>query len=240
MDPFDQIGRENSAVSSAHQSMITASAPTEQAHGGAPAAGLEPLCQGDDRLGQLEKKMYSRSKVSGHWEVQEPTTICVENLVYAVPARQLCPGSSLQCFSSKQSRVLLNGVSLIARPSEVLVIVGPSGSGKTTLLNAIALRSPENCMMDGQITYNGQSQTRRGVRSLLNYVMARDVLLCYLTVYETLVSAAELKLPHLSKAERLQRVEAVIASMELEHCRNTYVGGEWKKGLSTGTFYRVS
>lgn len=180
-------------------------------------------------------------KASSFWTTKNPVTITVKDLVYAIPKNELLHGVASRCFKqTTPSRVLLDRVSMIARPGELLVIVGPSGSGKTTLLNALALRTPTGCIIEGHIKYNGRIQSSRRIRSIVNYVMARDVLLCYLTVYETLTSAAELKLPHLSATERLARVETVLTSMELHHCRDMYIGGEWKKGLSTGELKRVS
>lgn len=108
------------------------------------------------------------------------------------------------------------------------------GGGKTTLLNALAMRAPDWCIPSGEIKFNGQMETKETVKATMNYVMAHDKLLPYLTVFETLASAADLKLAHLPKEERRARVECVLTDMCLEKCRDTYIGGEWRQGVSTG------
>lgn len=109
-----------------------------------------------------------------------------------------------------------------------------TGSGKTTLLNILAKRSPSSRVPVGCVQFHGYSETNTSSKPSVNYVMAHEKMLPYLTVHETLVSMADLKIPHLPKEERRLRVEAIIESMSLERCRNSFIGGEWKKGISTG------
>ena len=48
--------------------------------------------------------------------------------------------------------VVLNDVTLLADPGELLVVVGPSGSGKSTLLRVIAGMTPANT---GEVLIDG-------------------------------------------------------------------------------------
>lgn len=187
-----------------------------------------------------QKGSVDYSKVTP-WQCQNPTTITVKDLLYVVPDKELLPGCTTTCGIGERNssdlignKVLLDRINMIARPGELLAIVGPSGGGKTTLLNVLALRSPAWRIPSGHVTFNGQFETKESVKSMVNYVMAHDKMLPYLTVYETLVSVADLKLPELSKKQRLLRVETVIEDMCLTKCRNMYIGGEWRKGISTG------
>lgn len=188
----------------------------------------------------IKRDTYSSSPF---WKCLHPVTITVKDLIYAVPEKEILPGCNTTCcIGSKNSsddligkKILLDSVSMIARPGELLAIVGPSGGGKTTLLNVLAMRSPACRVPSGHAKFNGHLETKNSVKSTVNYVMAHDKMLPYLTVYETLVSAADLKLPHQTKAERLSRVQSVMRDMGLERCRNTYIGGEWRKGISTGS-----
>lgn len=60
------------------------------------------------------------------------------------------------------------------------------------------------------------------------------------TVYETLVFAAECRMPrHSSKEEKLARVEEVISALDLEKARDTVVGDELLRGVSSGERKRL-
>lgn len=62
-----------------------------------------------------------------------------------------------------------------------------------------------------------------------------------LSVFETIRYSALLRLPStMSRAEKLQRVESVIASLGLSGCRDTWIGDTVNKGISGGERKRVS
>ncbi|OAE22674.1 hypothetical protein AXG93_2675s1070 [Marchantia polymorpha subsp. ruderalis] len=68
-----------------------------------------------------------------------------------------------------------------------------------------------------------------------------DILYAHLTVRETLVCAALLRLPReLSRKEKLRRAQDVITELGLERCHNTMVGGSYVRGVSGGERKRVS
>ena len=54
--------------------------------------------------------------------------------------------------STKQTRRLLDDISLVIEPGEFVVIFGTSGSGKSTLLDALNGRRPAT---GGKVLYNG-------------------------------------------------------------------------------------
>lgn len=62
-----------------------------------------------------------------------------------------------------------------------------------------------------------------------------------LTVHETLYFAAMLRLPRtMTKAQKVERVDAVITALGLQHCKNTIIGGFFKRGISGGERKRTS
>ncbi len=62
-----------------------------------------------------------------------------------------------------------------------------------------------------------------------------DLLYETLTVYETLYFAAMLRLPkYMTRADKIERVNAVISSLGLERCRDTIIGGELCISQGTG------
>ena len=82
--------------------------------------------------------------------------------------------------------------------------------------------------------------TKRAKRSL-GFVLQDDLLYEALTVWETLYYAAMLRLPRtMSTAEKKERVGEVIAALGLAKCRDTIIGGFFRRGISGGERKRVS
>ena len=59
---------------------------------------------------------------------------------------------------------------------------------------------------------------------LAGYVMQDDILYEYFTPREALNFAADLKLAHISKEERMARVENMIETLGLKNAANTLIG----------------
>ncbi|KAK0243883.1 P-loop containing nucleoside triphosphate hydrolase protein [Armillaria nabsnona] len=119
-------------------------------------------------------------------------------------------------------------------------IIGSSGSGKTTLLNVLSRRMhSSNLAVHGQILYSNSPS----ISSITHaYVTQTDILLPTLTVRETLMYAADLRLPaSITRVKRAQLVEEIVLELGLKECANTPVGdGFRRKGCSGGERRRVS
>jgi len=158
-------------------------------------------------------------------------------VVYSLNLRTT-KGGCLAPHEPKPTRTVLNGVSGVVRPGELLAMLGPSGSGKTTLLTALAGRFPGK--VSGTITYNGQPFSSSMKRNT-GFVSQDDVLYPHLTVLETLTYAALLRLPkELSKQDKVEQAEMIIVDLGLTRCRNSVVGGTLIRGVSGGERKRVS
>jgi multiple sugar transport system ATP-binding protein len=82
----------------------------------------------------------------------------------------------------------LRGVTLLARPGEVLAVVGPSGSGKTTALRAVAGLQPVRC---GRVLVAGQDVTGVAVaRRDVAMVFREGALVPFLDVAANLTRSA--------------------------------------------------
>ncbi|KAJ7943231.1 ABC transporter family protein [Quillaja saponaria] len=167
-----------------------------------------------------------------------PVTLKFEDVAYSINLKT----TKTSCFSRhepKQSRSILNGVTGIVRPGELLAMLGPSGSGKTTLLTALAGRLPVK--FTGTITYNGQPFSSYMKRKT-GFVTQDDVLYPHLTVLETLTYTALLRLPKvLAKEQKIEQAEVVIMELGLTRCRNSVIGGgALFRGISGGERKRVS
>ncbi|XP_022982855.1 ABC transporter G family member 22-like isoform X1 [Cucurbita maxima] len=134
---------------------------------------------------------------------------------------------------------ILNGITGLVNPGEVLALMGPSGSGKTTLLNLLGGRLIRSTV-GGSITYNDQPYNKF-LKSRVGFVMQEDVLFPHLTVKETLRYAALLRLPKtLTKEQKEKRAVDVIYELGLERCQDTMIGGSFVRGVSGGERRRVS
>lgn len=135
----------------------------------------------------------------------------------------------------------INKLNLRVRSGKMLAVIGSSGCGKTSLLDIITCRDEGGTMTSGQILINGKPNTPRVVRKTIAHVRQDDRLLPHLTVRETLVFVAKLRLPtHFTKTQRDKRVDDVIAELRLRQCANTRVGNDYVRGVSGGERRRVS
>ncbi|KAM5569976.1 hypothetical protein ABKV19_017153 [Rosa sericea] len=136
-------------------------------------------------------------------------------------------------------RMILQGLTGLAQPGEVLAIMGPSGCGKSTLLDALAGRLSSSTQQRGKILINGRKETLAFGTSA--YVTQDDTLMTTLTVREVVYYSAQLQLPNsMPKAQKMERAETTIREMGLQDSMNTRVGGWSRKGLSGGQKRRVS
>jgi len=137
-------------------------------------------------------------------------------------------------------RKLLNRVSGSVH-GKFLAIMGGSGSGKTTLLNYLARRMQRQMkMQEGASQLNGVEYSRSHLKAISGYVQQDDLLFGNLTVEETLQYSARLRLPsYVTSEERAMRIEDALTKLGLQHCRNTIIGDELKRGVSGGERKRV-
>ncbi|KAL3503862.1 hypothetical protein ACH5RR_033703 [Cinchona calisaya] len=139
-----------------------------------------------------------------------------------------------------QGRTILNGITGVASPGEILAILGPSGSGKSTLLNALAGRLQHNHGLVGTVLANNRKLSKT-VLKRTGFVAQDDVLYPHLTVRETLVFCSLLRLPNsLTKKEKISVADSVITELGLEKCGNTIIGNSFIRGVSGGERKRVS
>ncbi|KAA8527088.1 hypothetical protein F0562_008683 [Nyssa sinensis] len=177
-----------------------------------------------------------------------PIFLKFEDVEYKVRIAQASSDNPVKAVVSKVAsqlnmeqdnyKQILKGITGSIGPVETLALMGPSGSGKTTLLKIIGGRLHEN--VKGTITYNGIPYNP-ALKRRIGFVTQDDVLFPQLTVEETLVFAAFLRLPSsMSPRQKYERVEMIVKELGLERCRHTRVGGGFIKGISGGERKRTS
>ncbi|XP_065849211.1 ABC transporter G family member STR-like [Euphorbia lathyris] len=171
------------------------------------------------------------------------------------PARKMVPGHGLEfknvCYSVKKKQkkdgvwitkeaYLLNDISGQALRGEVMAIMGPSGAGKSTFLDALAGRIAQGSLQ-GSVRIDGKAVSTSYMKMISSYVMQDDQLFAMLTVFETFMFAAEVRLsPSISRAEKQQRVYELLDQLGLTSAAHTYIGDEGRRGVSGGERRRVS
>jgi ATP-binding cassette, subfamily G (WHITE), member 1 len=77
------------------------------------------------------------------------------------------------------------------RGYELSAIMGPSGSGKSTMLNILSGFTSKH--IGGIIKVNGNIANQKTIRRKSSYIMQENILHRFLTVYETMSFAINLK-----------------------------------------------
>lgn len=128
---------------------------------------------------------------------------------------------------------ILQDISLVIEPREMVVVVGQSGSGKTTLMNAFSGFYPAS---EGEVVVNGVNIYRNfdEIRQHIGYVPQQDIIHKELTIWEALDYAARLRMPpDTSRAERHARIQQTLKDLDLAHRKDVPIaqlsGGQQKR-----------
>lgn len=134
---------------------------------------------------------------------------------------------------------LLHSISADILPASLTAVIGVSGSGKTTFLDALSNRLTGRARIhQGIALFNG----RPGLSHVQHaYLAQKDVFIPTITVRETLLYAASLRLPPpIGSRERRTIVENIIDELGLSKCADTRVGNSRNRGCSGGEKRRLS
>ncbi|KAI7878202.1 hypothetical protein K492DRAFT_149793 [Lichtheimia hyalospora FSU 10163] len=145
------------------------------------------------------------------------------------------------CISYKVGKQpILNGITGMVRSGEVMAIMGPSGSGKTTLLDILAKR-PKMGTVIGDVYVNGHTVSPSDYKRLVGYVDQEDTMIPTLTVYETILYSALLRLPRsMSKAAKKFRVMEVMQELGIDNIKDSKIGQPGERSISGGERRRVA
>ncbi|KAM7522495.1 hypothetical protein LguiA_012397 [Lonicera macranthoides] len=137
---------------------------------------------------------------------------------------------------------LLRNISGAFRPGILTALVGVSGAGKTTLMDVLAGRKTGG-YIEGSINISGYPKNQETFARVSGYCEQNDIHSPYVTVYESLLYSAWLRLAAdvnketrkaiVSATEVVMFVEQVMDLVELNPIRNALVGLPGVDGLST-------
>lgn len=140
-----------------------------------------------------------------------------------------------------KGKTILHGIQGVCRPGEVTAIMGASGAGKTTFLDILA-RKNKRGQASGNFFVNGETVSDTDYKNVVGFVDQEDTMLPTLTVHETILNSALLRLPRdMTRASKEQRVFEVEKELGIHHIRDSLIGSEEGKGrgISGGEKRRV-
>jgi len=128
---------------------------------------------------------------------------------------------------------LLQDVTGSFRPGVLTALIGVSGAGKTTLMDVLAGRKTGG-YVEGDIRISGFPKRQATFTRIAGYCEQNDIHSPQVTVFESLVYSATLRLPQEIKMDSKMRfVEEVMELVELKAIRDSLVGLPGLTGLST-------
>lgn len=130
-------------------------------------------------------------------------------LTYTVNTKKQVEGKLM-----KQEVDLLHNITGYAPKGCVTAVMGPSGAGKSTFLDGLAGRIASGSLK-GRVSLDGLEMSPSFIKRTSAYIMQDDRLFPMLTVYETLMFAADFRLGPISMSTKKQRVENLIDQLGL-------------------------
>ncbi|KAF3903928.1 hypothetical protein ABW21_db0203907 [Orbilia brochopaga] len=154
----------------------------------------------------------------------KPASLHFEDISYAVNGKQI-----------------LTGVHGAVNPGQVMAIMGASGAGKTTFLDILA-RKNKRGTVGGKILVNGLAVSDDEYREVIGFVDQEDTCMPTLTVYETILNSALLRLPRdMDFQSKKTRVMEVMSQLGVLGIQDSLIGSEeGERGISGGERRRVS
>jgi ABC transport system ATP-binding/permease protein len=217
---------------------------------------LKIFCDYDKRIGQLEVIEADRPILVGETPVRisaplkDGDTIRIDigqflrcnfseriieeerNIIRSLEVREVT-----HRFSNGE--IGLEGISFDLTRGELVCVMGASGSGKSTLLTVLAGQLQPS---SGQVFLNGQSlyPNLDALKRYISHIPQEDAFDEHLTIGENLQFAAAMRSPHLSRRDRMRRLEGKLVELGLGERRDAVVGSAIKKTLSGGERKRLN
>lgn len=139
------------------------------------------------------------------------------------------------------SKEILSGIQGASTPGQITAIMGASGAGKTSFLDILARKNKRGAV-NGDFYVNGEQIGDSDFKSMIGFVDQEDTMLATLTVHETILTSALLRLPRdMSRAAKEQRVIEVEKQLGIYHIKDQLIGSEEGngRGISGGEKRRV-
>jgi ABC-type multidrug transport system ATPase subunit/ABC-type multidrug transport system permease subunit len=176
------------------------------------------------RYGAIRLADQDDDEVAKLMASHKPASLQFEDLSYTLNGKQI-----------------ISGICGIARPGQLMAIMGASGAGKSTFLDILA-RKNKRGQVDGSFYVNGEKIPDDNYRSVIGFVDQEDAMFPTLTVHETIMTSALLRLPRdMGISVKEQRVYEVEHQLGIYHIKDQMIGSEEGngRGISGGEKRRV-
>ncbi|KAI5454303.1 FAD-dependent urate hydroxylase [Naganishia albida] len=153
-----------------------------------------------------------------------PATLHFENLSYSI-----------------NNKAILTDITGSVSPGQVMAILGSSGAGKSTFLDILA-RKDKRGRVTGRLHINGSEIDDDALyRRVIGFVDQEDTLMPTLTVYETVLYSAVLRLPReMSLEAKKFRTLETMNELGILGIKDSRIGESGKRSISGGEKRRVS
>ncbi|KAI0787590.1 hypothetical protein C8Q74DRAFT_1252688 [Fomes fomentarius] len=137
-------------------------------------------------------------------------------------------------------RPILSSISGCAKPGQLLAIMGASGAGKSTFLDILARKNKKG-MVGGKTLVNGREIADADFKKVMGFVDQEDTLMSTLTVYETVLYSALLRLPReMSLEAKKYRTLETMNELGILGIKDSRIGDTGRRFISGGEKRRVS
>ncbi|KAG5731018.1 putative ATP-dependent permease, partial [Termitomyces sp. T112] len=137
-------------------------------------------------------------------------------------------------------KVILDNIFGSVKPGQVMAIMGASGAGKSTLLDMLA-RKGKRGMASGMTLVNGREVADAEFKGVMGFVDQEDTLMSTLTVYETVLYSALLRLPReMSFEAKKYRTLETMNELGILGIKDMRIGESGRRSISGGEKRRVS
>ncbi|KAG8909743.1 hypothetical protein FRC00_009527, partial [Tulasnella sp. 408] len=171
----------------------------------------------------------------GFGQIRLPADEAQRLMTDHVPARLHFSNISYT-LPSNPNNPILEGITGSVKNGQVLAIMGASGAGKSTFLDILA-RKHKRGIVSGEVLVNGRAIPDSEFKKVMGFVDQEDTLMSTLTVYETVLYSALLRLPReMSFEAKKFRTLETMHELGILGIKDSYIG---ESGLDAYNAYNV-